>query len=181
VFSFDEERAARESERCGRGRIFKVFRKEVSDQIPPFIRPFHRADRGAEIFGGDIPRKKPVKTGKSKEELKGEIGMGGDEKELEEWMRRIDERLKRIARQMEMGEIAEYIQLLNRPRRLILINIVAGIARGVGIAIGVTLFTATIIYGLQKLGALNLPIIGDFIAEIVKIVQAQLELDGIRY
>jgi len=50
-----------------------------------------------------------------------------------------------------------------------------------GIAIGVTLFTATIIYGLQKLGALNLPIIGDFIAEIVKIVQAQLELDGIRY
>ncbi|MFS8513935.1 MAG: DUF5665 domain-containing protein, partial [Planifilum fulgidum] len=68
--------------------------------------------------------------------------MGGDEKELEEWMRRIDERLKRIARQMEMGEIAEYIQLLNRPRRLILINIVAGIARGVGIAIGVTLFTA---------------------------------------
>ncbi|GAA5344739.1 hypothetical protein CLV97_10529 [Planifilum fimeticola] len=107
--------------------------------------------------------------------------MSGDEKELEERLRRIDERLKRIARQMEMGEIAEYIQLLNRPRRLILINIVAGIARGVGIAIGVTLFTATIIYGLQKLGALNLPIIGDFIAEIVKIVQAQLELDGIQY
>lgn len=107
--------------------------------------------------------------------------MSGESKELEVWMHRIDEQLKRIARQMEMGEIAEYIQLLNRPRRLILINIVAGIARGVGIAIGVTLFTATIIYGLQRLGALNLPIIGDFIAEIVKIVQAQLELDGIRY
>jgi len=107
--------------------------------------------------------------------------MGGESKELETRLRRIDNQLKRIARQMEMGEIAQYVQLLNRPRRLILINIVTGIARGVGIAIGVTLFTATIIYGLQRLGALNLPIIGDFIAEIVKIVQAQLELDGIRY
>jgi ABC-type uncharacterized transport system YnjBCD permease subunit len=107
--------------------------------------------------------------------------MSGEAKEKEERLRRIDERLQRIARQMEMGEIAEYIQLLNRPRRLILINIVTGIARGVGIAIGVTLFTATIIYGLQRLGTLNLPIIGDFIAEIVKIVQAQLELDGVRY
>ena len=133
-------------------------------------------------FWGDLMRKKPEKTGQSNEEFfAGGNPMSGESKELEVWMHRIDEQLKRIARQMEMGEIAEYIQLLNRPRRLILINIVAGIARGVGIAIGVTLFTATIIYGLQRLGALNLPIIGDFIAEIVKIVQAQLELDGIRY
>ena len=67
------------------------------------------------------------------------------------------------------------------PRRLILINILTGIARGVGIAIGVTIFTATIVYLLQKLGALNLPVVGDFIAEIVRIVQAQLELDGRKY
>ena len=133
------------------------------------------------FFGGDFLREKPVERGNLRKNSLGGNRNERRQRELEERLRRIDERLKRIARQMEMGEIAEYIQLLNRPRRLILINIVAGIARGVGIAIGVTLFTATIIYGLQKLGALNLPIIGDFIAEIVKIVQAQLELDGIRY
>ncbi|WP_373284532.1 DUF5665 domain-containing protein [Kroppenstedtia guangzhouensis] len=87
----------------------------------------------------------------------------------------------KIGRRMEMEEIAEYVQLLNSPRRLILINILTGIARGVGIAIGVTIFTATIVYLLQKLGALNLPVVGDFIAEIVRIVQAQLELDGRKY
>lgn len=38
------------------------------------------------------------------------------------------------------------------------------------------LFAATIIYVLQALGALNLPIIGDYIADIVRIVQRQLEL-----
>ncbi|WP_222125158.1 DUF5665 domain-containing protein, partial [Bacillus pumilus] len=48
--------------------------------------------------------------------------------------------------------------------------------RGVGVAIGVTFFAASIIYVLQGLGALNLPIIGDYIADIVRIVQRQLEL-----
>ncbi len=111
----------------------------------------------------------------------GRMMSGQDLKEAREWMRSVDDRLMKIGRRMEMEEIAEYVQLLNSPRRLILINILTGIARGVGIAIGVTIFTATIVYLLQKLGALNLPVVGDFIAEIVRIVQAQLELDGRKY
>lgn len=39
-------------------------------------------------------------------------------------------------------------------------------------------FAATILYVLQFLGALNLPIIGDYIADIVRIVQIQLEGKG---
>jgi hypothetical protein len=81
-----------------------------------------------------------------------------------------------IAQQLEKSRIAEYTQLLNRPWRLIWTNLLAGTARGVGIAIGFTFFAATIIYVLQALGALNLPIIGDYIADIVRIVQRQLEL-----
>ncbi|EGG38293.1 hypothetical protein SAMN04488688_112173 [Paenibacillus sp. cl141a] len=81
-----------------------------------------------------------------------------------------------IAQQLEKARIAEYTQLLNRPWKLIWTNLLAGSARGVGIAIGFTFFAATIIYALQALGALNLPIIGDYIADIVRIVQRQLEL-----
>ena len=81
-----------------------------------------------------------------------------------------------IAQQLEKARIAEYTQLLNRPWKLIWTNLLAGSARGVGIAIGFTFFAATIIYVLQALGALNLPIIGDYIADIVRIVQRQLEL-----
>ncbi|MEC0306257.1 DUF5665 domain-containing protein [Paenibacillus lautus] len=81
-----------------------------------------------------------------------------------------------IAQQLEQARIAEYTQLLNRPWKLIWTNLLAGSARGVGIAIGFTFFAATIIYVLQALGALNLPIIGDYIADIVRIVQRQLEL-----
>lgn len=84
--------------------------------------------------------------------------------------------LNDIAQQLEKSRIAEYTQLLNRPWKLIGTNLLAGTARGVGIAVGFTFFAATIIYALQALGALNLPIIGDYIADIVRIVQRQLEL-----
>jgi len=79
--------------------------------------------------------------------------------------------------QLERSRIAQYTELLNRPWRLIWLNILSGTARGVGIAIGFTFFAATIIYVLQVLGALNLPIIGDYIADIVRIIQRQLELN----
>lgn len=81
-----------------------------------------------------------------------------------------------MAQRLEKSRISQYTELLYSPWRLIWRNILAGTARGVGIAIGFTFFAATIIYVLQGLGALNLPIIGDYIADIVRIVQKQLEL-----
>ncbi|MFC5651659.1 DUF5665 domain-containing protein [Paenibacillus solisilvae] len=87
----------------------------------------------------------------------------------------LEHQLEKLSLQMEHTQIAEYVQLLNRPFSLIWRNILAGTARGIGIAIGFTFFAATILYVLQLLGALNLPIIGDYIADIVRIVQHQLE------
>ncbi|WP_339062356.1 DUF5665 domain-containing protein [Tepidibacillus marianensis] len=91
-----------------------------------------------------------------------------------EW---IGKKIDDLGVQLERVQIADYVALLNRPRRLFFLNLATGIARGIGIALGFTVFAATIIYILQKLGALNLPIIGDYIADLVKIVQAQLNVD----
>ncbi|CAM4148242.1 DUF5665 domain-containing protein [Paenibacillus alkaliterrae] len=98
-----------------------------------------------------------------------------DLNELQTSLSKLDQRLQGIAADMERTQIAEYVDLLNRPRTLIWRNLLAGTARGVGIAIGFTFFAATILYVLRILGALNLPIIGDYIADIVRIVQIQLE------
>ncbi len=99
-----------------------------------------------------------------------------DEQEpVEVRLTKLNHTLERIAQDMERTRMAEYVELLNKPMSLIWRNIVAGTARGVGIAIGFTFFAATILYVLQILGALNLPIIGDYIADIVRIVQIQLE------
>lgn len=101
--------------------------------------------------------------------------MGEPPKTDSETLKQMNERLTALADKMEKVQIADYVALLNRPRKIILTNLLAGTARGVGIAIGFTIFAAVIVYMLRLLGALNLPIFGDFIADIVKIVQVQLE------
>lgn len=87
----------------------------------------------------------------------------------------LEQRLVKLAENLERSQIADYVDLLNHPWSLIWRNLLAGIVRGIGIALGFTFFAATIIYVLQLLGGLNLPIIGGYIADIVRIVQHQLE------
>lgn len=87
----------------------------------------------------------------------------------------LEKRLQLLTAQMERTQIADYVQLLNRPFSLFWRSLLGGISRGIGTAIGITFFATAILYLLQWLGALNLPIIGDYIADIVRIVQHQLE------
>ncbi|SFS61202.1 hypothetical protein SAMN04488601_1012583 [Paenibacillus sp. 453mf] len=98
-------------------------------------------------------------------------------KQMDEQMDEMHGVLQKLALDLEKSRIADYTRLLHKPFRLIWLNLLSGTARGVGIAIGFTFFAATIVYVLQLLGALNLPIVGDYIADIVRIVQRQLELD----
>lgn len=74
--------------------------------------------------------------------------------------------------------LAEYIEMLENPTRLLYINFLIGLARGFGTAIGFTVLAALVIYFLQKIILLNIPVIGEFIAEIVNIVQTQLSVGG---
>ncbi|MDI3534332.1 MAG: hypothetical protein PWQ82_697 [Thermosediminibacterales bacterium] len=83
-------------------------------------------------------------------------------------------KIQELSVNIEKMRIAEYIKLLDNPKRLLYINFIAGIARGFGMAVGFTLLGALLLYLLQKLLILNLPLLGDFIADIVKIVQQQL-------
>lgn len=82
---------------------------------------------------------------------------------------------QKVALLLEKSKIREYTDLVQNPKRLIWINFLSGVARGVGLAIGLTVITATLLYFLKMLGALDLPIIGDFIADIIRIVQNQLD------
>ncbi|MCL6639200.1 MAG: DUF5665 domain-containing protein, partial [Firmicutes bacterium] len=68
----------------------------------------------------------------------------------------------------------EYVRLLDNPRRLLYVNFLAGLARGVGIAVGFTILGAVVLYILRMLVVLNLPLVGGFIAEIVRMVQLKL-------
>ncbi len=87
------------------------------------------------------------------------------------------DRIDKLALDMEKAQLKEYVNLMHKPWQLIIKNFLAGLSRGVGIALGFTFFAATIVWLLQLLGALNLPIVGDYIADIVRIVKRQLEIN----
>ncbi len=79
-----------------------------------------------------------------------------------------------LTQSLERASIAEYIELYKKPRRMLYLSFLSGIARGFGLAIGFTIVGAFFIYILGKIASLNLPIVGNFIAEIARIVQNEL-------
>ena len=89
-------------------------------------------------------------------------------------MKELNEKLEKLSQDMEKFNLAEYLELLNNPRRYMWINFVGGLFRGLGIALGATILGALVLYLLQRLVVLNLPLIGDSIAELVRIVQMHL-------
>ena len=68
------------------------------------------------------------------------------------------------------SNIIEISQLLGNRKRLLVVNLISGISKGIGIGIGVTLITAILVWILQKIVTLNIPIIGEYVADIVEIV-----------
>jgi len=89
-------------------------------------------------------------------------------------METLIKKLEKLAMAMEKASVAEYIELYRKPQRLIYLNFISGIARGFGLAVGFTAVGALFLYLLGRLASLNLPIVGEFIAEIARIVQEEL-------
>jgi len=86
----------------------------------------------------------------------------------------LEKKLEYLSDMLERNRISEYVELMEDKRKLLLINFIIGLVRGFGMAIGFTILGALVIYILRMIIDLNLPLIGDFIAEIVKIVQDSL-------
>jgi hypothetical protein len=97
-------------------------------------------------------------------------GLSEENQTLEMLGNKIDE----LSLNMQKLGIAEYVTMIENPRRLFWVNFWQGVARGFGMAIGFTILAGLVIYILQKIVVLNTPLIGSFIAEIVDIVQNQL-------
>lgn len=76
---------------------------------------------------------------------------------------------------MERLRLAEYIRYVDDRRRMFWSNFWGGVARGVGMAVGFTILGALLVLLLRDLAQRNLPLIGDALAQIVNVVQRQME------
>ncbi|HHY97819.1 MAG TPA: hypothetical protein GX509_03655 [Firmicutes bacterium] len=83
-------------------------------------------------------------------------------------------RINELSSRLEKASIAEYVEFLRNPRRIIYANLLGGLARGFGIGVGATVLAALFLYLMTLVVKWNLPVIGKFIAEIVGIVQLHL-------
>ena len=83
----------------------------------------------------------------------------------------LEKAIEELNNNLIKSNLIEISNLLGNKKKLLFNNLLAGIARGVGIGIGVTIITAILVVLLQKIVALNIPVIGEFIADIVDIVE----------
>jgi hypothetical protein len=81
--------------------------------------------------------------------------------------------MNRLANRLEALRIADYMELLEKPRKLILTNFIAGVARGLGFALGTTMVFAIVVETLRRLILINIPIISDYLIELVRLIELQ--------
>jgi len=99
------------------------------------------------------------------------ILMSNDNHILDALVKKVDD----MSLKMEKMKFVDYVYFLEHPRKMLWANFINGLARGFGIAVGFTILGAVAIYILNEIVKINLPYIGQFISEIVKIVQSSLQ------
>lgn len=78
----------------------------------------------------------------------------------------------RLVLLLERARLAEYVEIMQRPLLLARRSFLAGLFRGMGFALGFLLLSALALYILNLLVDLGIPILGDFIAELLVYVES---------
>jgi len=88
-----------------------------------------------------------------------------------EW---IIQRLELIAQRMEHMHLEAYLRHVQNWRRRLTMDFLSGIVRGIGFSVGFSILGALLIYILRNMALANLPVIGRFLADLVRIVENNL-------
>lgn len=86
---------------------------------------------------------------------------------------RLHSAVVRLSDILERVNFSAYMELLQKPGKVFILNFLFGAARGFGMALGMTLLFAIFIYSLSYL--VDLPLVGKYIAVIVKVVHEELK------
>ena len=79
---------------------------------------------------------------------------------------RVTHAMNRVSLQLERSRIGDYVTLMGKPARVLRVNFLAGMARGLGFGIGFSLLGALLLYFLHAIGNW-VPFIGQFVADVM--------------
>ena len=94
----------------------------------------------------------------------------------EEELSRLAAVTEQLTRTMEKTRIAEYVDYLEHPGRLLWSNFLIGLARGLGGTVGLAIVLGAFVFVIQNLIMLNLPVISDFIADFIRMIQENYQM-----
>lgn len=84
---------------------------------------------------------------------------------------RLERQLDRVLSSMERMHFEEYLRYVDDRRRQFTVNFIAGVARGLGAAVGFSILGAMLIVILQRLVINNAGGIGSFLREVLDRIQ----------
>jgi len=84
---------------------------------------------------------------------------------------KLNKKIDYIANLLLKSRIESISEILQSNKKIIWKSFLSGLSKGVGIAIGFTILGAVVIYILQKIVILNIPGIGEYIYDIVEIIE----------
>ena len=85
--------------------------------------------------------------------------------------KKLDKKIDQLNNNFEKANLEEISYILGSKLEIVKRNLLAGILRGIGIGIGFTIITAIILMILRKIVMLNIPVIGEYIGDIVDIIE----------
>ena len=84
------------------------------------------------------------------------------------------ELVQRLTDTLERMHLDEYLEYVSNRRRMIVSNLLYGMLRGLGFAVGFSVLGALAIVLLKNVVLKNIPIISDFIADVIHAIEARM-------
>ena len=84
------------------------------------------------------------------------------------------ESIERLMGTLERMRLDEYVEHISNRRRLIMDNVLYGICRGLGFTLGFSVLGALLAVALRSMVVENIPLIGGFLAEVIRAIEARM-------
>lgn len=85
--------------------------------------------------------------------------------------KQLQSKIDKLINSIERSNLEELATIMGNKKQIIIRNFIAGVFRGIGIGIGITIITAILVLILRQIVTLNIPVIGEYISDIVEIVE----------
>ena len=91
--------------------------------------------------------------------------------EITSEIKELSDKKENLNNTLNKNKVLELIEIAGDSRKYLVRNFMSGISKGIGIGIGFSIITALIIYVMQKIIRLNIPVLSQYISDIVEIVE----------